>query len=57
MYDNTIISTNGELSITNLTVNDSGVYTCVGTSTVGTDTDSVNITVLPGNYRLTLGNL
>ncbi|XP_065918770.1 tyrosine-protein phosphatase non-receptor type 5-like [Dysidea avara] len=47
MYDNTIISTNGELSITILTVNDSGVYTCVGTSTVGTDTDSVNITVLP----------
>ncbi|XP_065918447.1 peroxidasin homolog isoform X2 [Dysidea avara] len=47
MRDNTIISTNGELLITNLTVSDSGVYTCVGTSTVGTDTDSVNITVLP----------
>ena len=50
MYDNFTISTYGKLLITNLTLNDSGVYTCVGTSSVGTDTESINITVLPGNY-------
>jgi len=50
MHNNTIISTNGELLITNLTVNDSGVHTCVGTSTVGTETDSVEVIISAGNY-------
>ena len=48
VLDDTVIKNGSQLNINNLTVNDSGVYYCMGSSIVGSANDSINITIIPG---------
>ena len=57
VVDGAIIMNGSQLLISNLTINDSGMYYCIGSSVVGSANntidilsanDSINITVIPG---------
>ena len=48
VLDDTVIKNGTQLVITNLTVNNSGVYYCMGLSMVGSANASVSITIVAG---------
>ena len=48
VYDDIVIESGSRLVISNLTINNSGLYYCMGSSAVGSTNESISITVFPG---------